>query len=496
MRRVRIVVILLLLTTASQAIAQEKWSEIKAPDSSPNWPQAREGHGMVYMSDSKKIFLFGGYGADGYLNDTWVFDVKARSWEKLSPINSPAPRANFAMAYDSDRKAIILHGGEIEQINDYGFSHEISSQTWEWNGKNWQLIKGSFPSKRSGHAMAYDTKNKRMVMFAGGYNATDYWSDSLFECDQRTYEYIKSDWREMPSSLAPRYRYAHAMTSNTKTGKIYVSSGAHTAYNDIFGELSKHIFSLSTNDGWLTIANGGPGARVWHSLEFNSKNDRVYSYGGGVSGWVEDGEYEWDYFIWPQNDLWRLDGNQWSLVKTIGNKPSKSMNQGFVFDDYNGVFWVFGGRTKTSYNASSKGYYESDFSARLHYLGELKEEVEEVDLMVILVKFNPINTREAGDEINYLFRIRNKSNFSSGFFSVAVYLSLDKELDDQDIQVSNQRIEKQLKPRHSNRFRIIDTVHEDIPADDYYLIVKVLAEKPDKNLDNNIRVSKGRITIE
>jgi hypothetical protein len=65
------------------------------------------------------------------------------------------------MAFDSARGRIVLFGGEgygvggTSQFND----------TWEWDGDIWTQVSDIGPSPRQFHAMAYDTKRQRLVLF-------------------------------------------------------------------------------------------------------------------------------------------------------------------------------------------------------------------------------------------------------------------------------------------------------------------------------------------
>jgi hypothetical protein len=59
-------------------------------------------------------------------NGTWTYDLRGNSWKRLTPQHSPPAMANHTMAYDPFRRAVILSGGEKEQM----YSNTISGETW------------------------------------------------------------------------------------------------------------------------------------------------------------------------------------------------------------------------------------------------------------------------------------------------------------------------------------------------------------------------------
>jgi hypothetical protein len=68
---------------------------------------------------------------DGFVNDTWSYDGAA--WKKLSD-GGPPKRAMGYLAYDKERKKLIMFGGRLGWPNDI-------NDTWEWDGTRWTEIK-------------------------------------------------------------------------------------------------------------------------------------------------------------------------------------------------------------------------------------------------------------------------------------------------------------------------------------------------------------------
>ncbi|MDQ3991471.1 MAG: kelch repeat-containing protein, partial [Actinomycetota bacterium] len=103
--------------------------------------------------------LFGG--DDGHrwpIDETWEWD--GATWRKRNPPERPTKRQGHAMAYDAGREVIVLFGGE-------GISG-AQADTWEWNGQIWiRKDAAGFPAPRRGHAMAFDDSTGRVSLFGG-----------------------------------------------------------------------------------------------------------------------------------------------------------------------------------------------------------------------------------------------------------------------------------------------------------------------------------------
>jgi len=73
------------------------------------------------------------------------------NWTRQFPQNYPVPRFDFAMAYDSVHRQVVLFGGAYD-----GFTG--IDDTWVWDGSDWtQKDTPIRPPARYGHAMVYDS---------------------------------------------------------------------------------------------------------------------------------------------------------------------------------------------------------------------------------------------------------------------------------------------------------------------------------------------------
>lgn len=85
------------------------------------------------MTARARVVLFGGFdlgSGRGVTAETWEWD--GRAWE-LRATSGPNPRMFHSMAYDSNRSMTVLFGGQSATVDvRYG-------DTWEWDGKVWEL---------------------------------------------------------------------------------------------------------------------------------------------------------------------------------------------------------------------------------------------------------------------------------------------------------------------------------------------------------------------
>ncbi|MBI5526241.1 MAG: hypothetical protein HY897_07895 [Deltaproteobacteria bacterium] len=125
----------------------------------PQNPEGRTGHAMVYDKKRGRAVMFGGEGSETF-RDTWEWD--GETWTKAADDGEPEGDFFFAMAYDSARARVLLHGSYL------GRTDNDSMETWEWDGRSWRrLVPSNRPSAWYGFAMAYDSWRDRLVLFGG-----------------------------------------------------------------------------------------------------------------------------------------------------------------------------------------------------------------------------------------------------------------------------------------------------------------------------------------
>ncbi len=138
----------------------KKWDLI-----SQQGPSPRQSHRLVYNSSNGQYFLFGGSNEEKEAqNDTWIFEKG--TWTKIASSESPPARLQHTLAYDEQRKKMVLFGGFQKVENE----KTVFGDTWEWDEKiGWKLKASNNELARDHHAMVYDKSMKAILLF-GGYN--------------------------------------------------------------------------------------------------------------------------------------------------------------------------------------------------------------------------------------------------------------------------------------------------------------------------------------
>ena len=79
-------------------------------------PSPRFGHAVAVDAGNRALYLFGGQ-ADGetFFNDTWRFDLDARSWSEIpTGDDRPSPRYGTSAVLDGEGNLIVSHGFTFE----------------------------------------------------------------------------------------------------------------------------------------------------------------------------------------------------------------------------------------------------------------------------------------------------------------------------------------------------------------------------------------------
>lgn len=268
--RVLVTALILILALAQIAPGQARWKEFHGPEIGPG---PRYGHGMALDTHRKVIVLFGGRNEDN-MNDTWEFDLTTLTWTKKDPNSAPRERRNFAIAYDpSLRKTVIQSGFQLFDPEGSGF---YSPSTWEWDGQDWHFITTSGPDKRSLHSMVWDDTRKQIVLFGGHNNLAE------FESFDGTWIYERGGWTERFPFFVPHRRYAHTMAYDSANKRVLMYGGKHGTL-----EYTDQVYAWNGRD-WKLLAKGGPGNRAFLASAFDSDRGVLVMFGGEYLGRFND----------------------------------------------------------------------------------------------------------------------------------------------------------------------------------------------------------------
>ncbi|MBN1481956.1 T9SS type A sorting domain-containing protein [candidate division KSB1 bacterium] len=204
-----------------------------------NSPSERVRAGMAYIGDGK-VLMYGGNPlikfpmfATNVSIETWLFDLAANTWTKLTPANNPPGLANPSMCYIGDDK-VLLFGGAFPRQN------MRSNQTWiyDLSDNTWTKSTASGPSARASASLAFLGGDKAILF--GGYDGVTQLDDTW------RFDYSKNKWVLRKPSVKPPARYNHT-SGYVANGKIVIFGGRA----DIISDPNSNSEVMIYGDTWI-----------------------------------------------------------------------------------------------------------------------------------------------------------------------------------------------------------------------------------------------------
>lgn len=241
-------------------------------------PGCRENNGVV-IGDSRKVYLFGGYNGNAWLNDLWAFDIDTKRWSCIqtssgSLQSSADDAANSATHRDGDNEVrpsrrfgyvSVVHSNKLVLFGGFDGSQWLNDMyEFDFETKKWREINatGQLPSVRSCPAWAKDDTH---VYIQGGYDGVERKSD-FFACNLSTYT-----WTEMPSlgsPPSPRYFHSCCLYEN----KMYTYGGYNGSQRlaDMYAyDFDTHTWSqIDCSNGFCPSGRSSLVAQVHENMLF------------------------------------------------------------------------------------------------------------------------------------------------------------------------------------------------------------------------------------
>jgi hypothetical protein len=231
--------------------------------------------------------------------ETWSWD--GTRWFAQYPSTRPPARTNARMAWDPNRRSMLLFGGYVSL-----FGPPYFNDTWLWSGHNWFQVQTPGPSARHSPGVATDPIRRRVVLFGG----EDVSGISLSD----TWEWDGVRWTQItPASTTPLARFDPMMAWNPATGRVAMFGGKR------FPFMTVNLLPCAEWDGqnWTLINGPVPGNLPQGYSEGTAVSDPG---GAGVhlfATWVLLGGGSTPPPI-PQHWLWN---GQSLTVRDLGPEP-------------------------------------------------------------------------------------------------------------------------------------------------------------------------------
>ena len=238
-------------------------------------PRYRTLPAAAFDSRRNVFVLFGGSGLlnQNAYGDTWEWN--GSSWSER-PVDSPGPRDHHAMVYDEARGVMVMFGGQ-------NAARVFPNDTWTYDGTDWKRVDSTTgpPAGAGHHAMAYDQKRQRVVLYGGTTDRREVITD--------VWEWDGTRWHRItPATPGPRVT-RHRMAYDAARGVTVLHAGTETWSWD--GTM------------WRRLATTGPSQRIVSAMAYDAGRQRVVLFGGAGPG----GEPPYD----SHADVWEWDGSQW-----------------------------------------------------------------------------------------------------------------------------------------------------------------------------------------
>jgi len=285
-------------------------------------PAGRYLHAMTYHAASNVVLMFGGYDITSFtptLSDAWTWN--GSTWS--SAASGPPARRTHAMAYDAARGETVMFGG---------YNGTPIGDTWVyttaggWVQKCTACTVSERPQARYGHAMAYDSVLKRVLLFGGNCGVAPGVNNEIWAWDGATGKWSQ---RCGAGCTPPTERQQHAMAYDALHARTVIYGGTYTGgINDVTVLYNSATDTFTTA---TTVATTPPalGTRVGPGMGYDSIRNKMLVYGGKLAST-------------SQGDVWQWDGTTWGKLDS-GTGPTARNATPFVFDTALKRFVMFSG---------------------------------------------------------------------------------------------------------------------------------------------------------
>lgn len=253
--------------TWTYSFADKDWRPL-APGEQP---PPRTSSPMVCDPLNRVLVLFGGDGQSHYLADTWLYDLKTRSWRASRAPGGPPPRAGHFTAYDPNTARVLVGGG---------YNRDDLTDLWAYDAgrDRWQRLAGKVPT--GAYVTADVDPERRMLLLVSNTRAPGHSRNcDVLYAARTTYAY-RIDEKTIVQPDAPVAQVPMPTRPKGQSGRDFTADPARQkARADL-------LRNLPVNR-WVPLsdpARRAP-ARSWGSATFDSDRGRILIWGGGHCGY-------------------------------------------------------------------------------------------------------------------------------------------------------------------------------------------------------------------
>ena len=314
-------------------------------------PSPRDYASMAYDSESDKVIMFGGttgdsYDPKGFSGATWAYDVATNKWTQMKPPTGPG-RGGGILTYNIESDRVIMFGSWPE-----GKTWERSdvNETWayDYNTNTWSRLADG-PAKHLGARIAYDAESDRVILF-GGYNIA-----GLLYHDTWAYDFNTDTWTKMEPATEPPGRNYQGLTYDSKADRVLTYGGV-----TVEGKPLETLWAYDFNtDTWQEMLPGDqpfPGFRDYNAMVYDEESDRTILYGGDKSGDSTGAIWSYDYSTntWEKHESSTDPGNRSRHAMAYASATDRTIIFGGLMGKYLNETWSYDLNTNTWTNMTSQ----------------------------------------------------------------------------------------------------------------------------------------------
>jgi len=273
-------------------------------------PKERHSAAMTALND--KIYLHGGTKSGEILDEFWVLDTNAWTWNSVTVKSKEKPTALWGHTLTTFKNKIFLFGGQdIERTHATLWIFDTESLMWSKPDQS-----GPPPSPRSYHAST--VYGNRLLIFGGAEK-----DNNLYVLNTDTMEWNRPEC----TGFGPDARKETSIAVYQK--KLIVFGGVSFSGMETLNEL--HILDFASKVWTKQVPRGAiPERRCGHIAVLVGKTLVVY--GGRAGG--NKGSFEDIHFT-------SADDISWAKTKGTGYKPEARANHSATL--WNNKIFIFGG---------------------------------------------------------------------------------------------------------------------------------------------------------
>ncbi len=258
----------------------------------------------------------------------WVADLsaagyRALSWDRAYPGTDPGVSG----------RPLAPGAGPAERVE--------AALGWQRLGEQ----EDGLPPARIEHALAYDPRRQRVVLFGGSRLVAPPVPLPLplpvYEASSDTWEWDGRHWRRAAidgASDSPAARREHALGFDEVAGRVVLFGGrgeGGNAFGDTWswdGVSWRRLASAPAASACSAGQQPAPAPRFGHALAFHPGRGRLLLVGGLSGGGARSApvplgdSWEWDGARWLPLDEWRCEGGEWKRAPSDGALPPRALH--------------------------------------------------------------------------------------------------------------------------------------------------------------------------